>query len=124
MLFCELVAQPCPSKLPFPLKIKEEIPPANANTNVWLNLGILATHNAPLDRFNHWVYDQFHRHYNGQPNTSLFTNNEDDYIMVFVITDGETHYGWIRLAPNFNTCSFDIDGTYLNPTPNEHVTVN
>ena len=113
-----------PVEPPFTTENKSAISASGAQNNIWLNLGILATHDTPLDRFNYWVYDQYFRYYNSNNRTSLFSNTTDDYIMVSVFKNGENHYGWLKLAVNFTTCTFSISDSYLNPNPDEHVSVN
>lgn len=53
----------------------------------------------------------------------ILENTIDDYFMVSIQVDGNTHYGWIKFKLNSTTCQVSILETYLNPTANEHVQV-
>ncbi|NIK92148.1 hypothetical protein GZ212_08285 [Mangrovimonas sp. CR14] len=47
-----------------------------------------------------------------------------NYIFIRMEINGQPHYGYVRFSLDpFITCSLTIEETYLNPTPNEHITI-
>jgi hypothetical protein len=66
--------------------------------------------------------------YNGHGNAALFVNyssslteewdtDEDRYLGIAVVVDGDVHYGWIHISTPPNASSFTIKGYALEMTP-------
>jgi hypothetical protein len=77
------------------------------------NLGRFSEYTSPLQNFNYWHSTE-----------GATYNNIDDYIIVKVEKDGLFYYGWIKIKIDYEDCIFEIVETYINPTPNEHISVN
>ena len=89
-------------------------------------LGLLIDFEPPFDRYNFWYSDHHYGinyYYPYFPHKG-FANNKDDYILVKLERDGLYYYGWIKIKVNYANCQFEVLETYLNPNPNEHVSVN
>lgn len=98
-----------------------EAPFSSENTRQYFN-GVKNT----LDVF--YEFDEPYQQYNYFLNNILtyrkmLENNLDDYYIVSIIINGETHYGWIKFKFNSSLCEAEIIETYLNPVANKHVEV-
>jgi hypothetical protein len=78
------------------------------------NLGIFREYTPPLQSFNFWFPNSFWR----------YKNNIDGYIVIKFEEGGLFYYGWIKIKIDYEDCIFEIVETYINPTPNEHISVN
>ncbi|WP_250432602.1 hypothetical protein [Hanstruepera flava] len=70
----------------------------------------------PYKQYNIWTG----REWNIYDNPGILS---DWYIVVKMILNGEPHYGYINFSILGNDCEIVIHETYLNPTPNEHITI-
>lgn len=52
-----------------------------------------------------------------------FSNNKDDYYAIKLIRNNESFYGWIKIDFNALDCKIEVLDTFLNPTPNENISV-
>lgn len=52
-----------------------------------------------------------------------FDNNKDDYYAVKLVRNNENYYGWIKIDFNALNCEIEVLETFLNPNPNEHISL-
>lgn len=52
-----------------------------------------------------------------------FDNDKNDYYAVKLIRNNESYYGWIKIDFNALECKVFVLDTFLNPNPNEHISV-
>lgn len=79
-------------------------------------LDVFYEFDAPYEDYNYFLQ-------NNLTNKKEFANKKDDYYVVRMTFDGNSYYGWIKVDFSATNCYIEILDTYLNPTPDQHISV-
>lgn len=116
-----------PKNVNIPFPVIFEVPFSSENTRKYdANRFNSADVKNALDVF--YEFDTPYENYNFFLNNNLtyqkeFANSIDDYYLVRLIRNGNYFYGWIKINFKALDCEIDILNTFLNPNPNENVSV-
>lgn len=111
-----------PIKNQSPYTVIFEAPFTSENTRHYVNdvknaLDVFYEFDAPYQNYNYYLHNNLT--YKG-----ILENSKEDYYLIKMGLGNKDYYGWIKFKFNSTLCNVEVLGTYLNTTPNQHISVN
>lgn len=110
-----------PKRNSSPYVVLFESPFSSEETKQYFNgvkkaLDVFYEFDAPYQKYNYFLN-------NNLTYRSKLKNNSEDYFVVSLTLNGNQYFGWIKFSFNTDNCSVEVLDTYLNPTPNQNISV-
>jgi hypothetical protein len=110
-----------PKRNSSPYNVLFESPFTTQNTRQYFNgvknaLDVFYEFDAPYQKYNYFLS-------NNLTYKTKLNNNADNYFAVSMSLDESEYFGWIKFRFSSITCSVEVLDTFLNTTPDEHISV-